>query len=157
MEKELVEGKTIWIKLPYGEFIVDNSGEVVLIAGGTGITAFSAYLEGLKPEGDQKVYLFYGARSENLLIFHEMLSKVARSVPRFHLQFFLESAQQQTTINGFKPMIGKLDAHLIWQEIEKPMHAIYYLSGPPAMLKRFSSELNSCGISNNQIHIDAWE
>ena len=157
MEKELVEGNTVWIKLPYGDFVVDETKEVVLIAGGTGITAFSAYIEALKPESNQDVYLFYGARNEDLLIYKEMLSKVARSAPHFHLQYSLESAPQQASSNGFMPVIGKLDIDWIWQKIEKPMTAVYFLSGPPPMLSRFSNDLTSYGISSNQIRIDTWE
>lgn len=157
MEKELFEGKMVWIKLPYGDFIIDNNGEAILIAGGTGITAFSAYLEALKPEIDHDVYLFYGARSENLLIYKEMLSKIARSVPGFHLQYFIERVKEPSSIYGFTPLIGKLDIHRIWQIIEEPRSAIYYLSGPPAMLKQFSTDLDLLGISKRQIRIDAWE
>jgi hypothetical protein len=55
------------------------------------------------------------------------------------------------------PVIGKLDIDRIWQKIEKPMTAIYFLSGPPPMLSRFSNDLYSHGISPDQIRIDAWE
>jgi ferredoxin-NADP reductase len=157
MEKELVEGNSVWIKLPYGDFVIDNTEKVVLIAGGTGITAFSAFIEGLKPESNQNVYLFYGARNESLLVYKEMLAKVAKAVPNFHLQYFVESAPQRTAINGFLPVIGKLDIQRIMGKIENPMTAVYFLSGPPLMLSRFSNDLNSLGISTKQIRIDAWE
>ena len=61
MEKELEEGKLIWIKMPYGEFVVQDSGDVVLFAGGTGITAFTAFIDGLNQEFPYKIYLAYGA------------------------------------------------------------------------------------------------
>ncbi len=157
MEKELAEGNTVWIKLPYGDFVIDNAEKVVLIAGGTGITAFSAFIECLKPESNQNVYLFYGARNENLLIYKDMLAKVAKAVPNFHLQYFVESAPQRITINGFLPVIGKLDIPRIMGKIVNPITAVYFLSGPPLMLSRFSNDLNSLGISTKQIRIDAWE
>src|SRR4029077_3859539 len=38
MERELVPGARVWVKLPYGEFVVDASSDAVLFAGGTGVT-----------------------------------------------------------------------------------------------------------------------
>src|SRR5260221_10952362 len=35
MESDLAEGKSAWIKLPYGDFVIERSAEVVLFAGGT--------------------------------------------------------------------------------------------------------------------------
>src|ERR1700730_14918876 len=35
MESELVEGRGIRIKMPYGEFVIDTRASVVLFAGGT--------------------------------------------------------------------------------------------------------------------------
>ena len=37
--------------MPYGDFVVDGRADVVLFAGGTGITAFTAFLEGLTAGG----------------------------------------------------------------------------------------------------------
>ena len=35
--------------MPYGDFVIDGAADVVLFAGGTGITAFTAFLEDLTP------------------------------------------------------------------------------------------------------------
>ena len=45
MERELAPGRTAWVKLPYGDFVVDPGSDAVLFAGGTGITAFTAFLQ----------------------------------------------------------------------------------------------------------------
>ena len=47
MEAELCPGREVWIKLPYGEFTVNPESNACLLAGGTGITAFTAFLSGL--------------------------------------------------------------------------------------------------------------
>src|SRR6476469_4200804 len=52
MEAGLVPGREVWVKMPYGHFIIEPRGEVVLLAGGTGITAFTAFLEQLGGEQD---------------------------------------------------------------------------------------------------------
>ena len=49
MERELARGSRAWVKLPYGEFTVDAGRDAVLFAGGTGVTAFTAFLGSLTP------------------------------------------------------------------------------------------------------------
>src|SRR5918993_2722575 len=52
METELREGRRVWIKMPYGDFLIDSHGDVVLFAGGTGVSAFTAFLEALPSTSD---------------------------------------------------------------------------------------------------------
>src|ERR1041385_7707594 len=66
MERDLVEGRQVWIKMPYGDFVIDAEGDVVLFAGGTGMTAFTAFLEDLPPGRCRSVTVAYGARSDRL-------------------------------------------------------------------------------------------
>jgi ferredoxin-NADP reductase len=78
--------------MPYGEFVIDGASDAVLLAGGTGISAFTAFLEALTPESKQKVTLIYGARNPELFLFQEMiLSQLAR-VPGFNVILFSETA-----------------------------------------------------------------
>jgi len=43
MEAELVDGGQVWVKMPYGEFFIDDSADAVLVSGGTGVSAFTAF------------------------------------------------------------------------------------------------------------------
>lgn len=91
MEHELAPGKFVWVKLPYGDFVVDGTREVVLIAGGTGITAFRAFIEGLSPDHPNKVVLLYGARRPGLLLGLEMIERKRREVALFKAEYFSET------------------------------------------------------------------
>lgn len=42
MEQELLEGGLVWVKLPYGEFEIKDTSDVVLFAGGTGMLSWMA-------------------------------------------------------------------------------------------------------------------
>ena len=81
MERELTEGVAVWAKLPYGEFVVDPARDAVLFAGGTGVTAFTAFLQSLTPERAPRVLLFYGARKPNLFVYRSLVETCARDVP----------------------------------------------------------------------------
>ena len=68
MEQELAGG-VAWVKLPYGEFVIDPHSDAVLFAGGTGVTAFTAFLQSLQPAETSRVLLFYGARTPDLFVY----------------------------------------------------------------------------------------
>jgi ferredoxin-NADP reductase len=157
MERELIKGKEVWVKLPYGEFLVDDKADVVLVAGGTGITAFSAFIEALLPDQSRNIYLFYGARSVDLLIYREKISRIARCVPCFHPEYFVEVAPEDETEPDLRPAVGRLSIATILAQLPNPLNVIYYLSGPPVMLKSFSNELLIRGVPAGCICTDAWE
>src|SRR6185369_6496895 len=82
MEAALVPGREVWVKMPYGHFTIEPRGEIVLLAGGTGITAFTAFLEELGPNDNCRVCLAYGARHEGLLVYRELLEHCLARHPR---------------------------------------------------------------------------
>jgi ferredoxin-NADP reductase len=160
MEKELVEGGQVWVKLPYGEFVVDNTGDVVLFAGGTGITAFTAFLDGLTPDFRHALYLAYGARIRSLLIYRDLVQQRAQTVPSLHASYFVEKDTETRLAlkeTDEPDNIGRLSVAAIWPKIQRPREATYYISGPPSMLQVISQDLRSMGIGAEAIKIDAWE
>ena len=90
MESELAVGRCVWVKLPYGEFTIDPGLDAVLLAGGTGITAFTAFLEALTPAHGHQVYLGYGARRPELLLYRGMIEERLPTLPMLHVRYFVE-------------------------------------------------------------------
>jgi ferredoxin-NADP reductase len=159
MEKELNEGREVWVKMPYGEFVVQGNSEVVLIAGGTGITAFIAFLMGLTTQFPHQVCLGYGARSRELLIYRDRILEHAMRLPQFKSIFFIENnflKPREASCSGDE-FFGIISLEAMWSQIINPFRATFFLSGPPAMLKGMSKELRDRGISPEAIRIDAWE
>ena len=152
MESELVEGKEIWIKMPYGDFIIEGGPEVVLFAGGTGVTAFTAFLEDLAPSREQPVTLAYGARTSELLIYRDIVERCAARVPALQVSYFVE---QHAPPPGMSP--GRVSVDAVWPRLRRPLDASYYISGPPPMLRGIARDLRARDISPEAIHIDAWE
>jgi ferredoxin-NADP reductase len=142
MEAEAVEGREVWIKLPYGDFVVDPAADVALFAGGTGVTAFTAFLEGLAADTPQRVWLAYGARTSDLLIYRDVLQRTAARVPSLAVSY----------------VVGQpLSAATLWALLRAPAETHYYISGPPPMLRGIGDDLGARGIAPEAIHIDAWE
>ena len=161
MERELCENRNVWVKLPYGEFVIEDTRDVVLFAGGTGVTAFTAFLEGLTTEFRHSVYLTYGARNKNLLIYRDRVEERARAVSQLHPFYFVErdtnepAVREGTTSSG--ETVGRLSVTAIWNKIPPNADALYYISGSPVMLKAISQDLSAHGVAPNAIRIDAWE
>ncbi|MFZ2146946.1 MAG: hypothetical protein WAV28_06980 [Sedimentisphaerales bacterium] len=124
MEKELAEGKFVWIKLTYGEFIIQGSSDVVLFIGDTGITAFTAFFDGLTPAFLYQVYLAYGARDSNLLIYRDLVQwrpKIGSQLKPFY--FFEQDTDGESVARS--EIVGRLSVSAMWQRIENPMAATY--------------------------------
>lgn len=150
MEAEALEQRTVWIKLPYGDFVVDGQRPTVLFAGGTGVTAFTAFLETLTP-ASRPVLLAYGARTPDLLIYRDAIDACARQAPALEVMCFVEHGAAP----GACP--GRLSVDAVWPRIAAPQTADFYISGPPPMLRGLTSDLRARGVAPEAIHIDAWE
>ncbi|MBM3130775.1 MAG: FAD-dependent oxidoreductase [Chloroflexi bacterium] len=151
MAQELRVGRAVWVKLPYGEFVIEDARAVVLLAGGTGITAFTAFLEGLTPDARNQIVLAYGARTSDLLIYRDLIVQRAAAIPQLCAIYFVE----QTPARGELP--GRVSIDALARATTLPDAALYYLSGPPAMLRTLADELRTRAIPLNAIRIDAWE
>ncbi len=156
MSRELVVGKPVWLKLPFGEFIVNMEGaveNVILIAGGTGITPFVSLFSSTK--WDLKmVWLYYGVRRAELLLFREEL-KNASVHQGLNLNINVEESSE-TTLGGVLVRNGTLDiSEICASHGRNSSH--YYLSGPPGMIFSFRSYLESDGVPVRNIHVDDWQ
>ncbi len=145
MERELAPGGNAWVKLPYGEFVVDPASDAVLFAGGTGVTAFTAFLQSLEAERAPRVLLFYGARKPNLFVYGPLAEACARTVPSLSCSLVCEETD------------GRLQVDAAWQAIEALHDPVFYLSGPPQMLAALTAQLRGRGVSPDFIRTDAWE
>jgi ferredoxin-NADP reductase len=145
MERELAPGASVWVKLPYGEFVVDLGTDAVLFAGGTGVTAFAAFLQSLQPDQATRVLLFYGARNPNLFVYGPLAEACALDVPSLACKLVCEGTD------------GPLQVAAAWPAIEALNNPVFYLSGPPQMLSALTKQLREHGVSSDDIRTDAWE
>jgi ferredoxin-NADP reductase len=165
MESQLSAGVSVWLKLPYGDFIIDSANrkeeDVVLIAGGTGIAPYVPYLEDLAESRTpgRRVLLVYGVREPSLCLFPELLARCAAIAPGFTLQLFAEQipggglpAAVATTdlLSGTLRLDHIVDAS---RELKSP---VFFISGPPTMVESFKNGLLDFGVAERRIRIDQW-
>jgi ferredoxin-NADP reductase len=145
MERELVPGGQVWVKLPYGDFVIDASRDAVLFAGGTGITAFTAFLQSLRPDERRQVLLFYGARTPDLFVYGNLVQACAGDVPSLSCNLVCEESH------------GRLEVPRAWPAIAALDDPVFYLSGPPEMLAALTRQLRARAVPPTAIRTDAWE
>jgi len=156
MEAELHVGRSVWLKLPFGAFIISDharvDGPVVLVAGGTGVSPYWPFLKRVQGGGHQ-VHLFYGVREPGHVLFRDDLVRLVAN-PWIKVHLFVESgAEEQLRYHS-----GRLSVDAITETLGKDATgASYYLSGPPGMIRAFRSELMAKETPETRIHIDEWE
>jgi ferredoxin-NADP reductase len=155
MFDEIRQGSIVFLKLPYGDVSFEPNGrDKVLIAGGTGITPFVSFLEYILDVGVRApVMLFYGVRSRDLIIYHELLEECSRKLELFSKLVFVENVPESDP----EYQRGKLDIETILSRVRDAQGSDFYLSGPPLMIKSFEATLMAQSVTREQIFTDQWE
>jgi len=145
MAAELVPGKVIRVKLPYGDLFSTehDTRKSVFVAGGTGITPFLSLFTSGVFSAYQEPRLYFGVRSASHNLYADDLEKARGVNPSF----------QFTLLNEEKD--GRLDIKKILAE--NGPAAVYFISGPPAMIKNFKLCLAENAVPAGNIKTDDWE
>ena len=157
MENELAVNNEYWLKFPYGSFTIEDSigddQNIVLIAGGTGISPFIPYLlDKVKKQPDRIVKLYYGVQKVEYLLFKDEMDQASALLPNFTAHVYTE---EQCDLNDV--CIGRLDIDRIYSESNELNSPAFFLSGPPQMISIFKNKLIAYGVQTGDIHIDEWE
>jgi ferredoxin-NADP reductase len=158
MEDSLFVGATVWLKAPYGEFIIPNfikeDQTAVLIAGGTGVSPFIPFLK--QSDNSTRIQLNYGLRNKDLIIFDEDLNQILAN-ENFSLNLYLEEMGENLPFTGdIHQRQGFLSIEQILKDVEDKNKSVFFISGPPAMINLFRQQLMHFGIEKENIIIDQW-
>jgi ferredoxin-NADP reductase len=157
MYGEITKGRQLFIKLPYGVFTFpEDERDLVFIAGGTGVTPYLSYLQYVLDQGiERNIALYYGVREAQYLVGTDLLADCLENLAGFSMNCYLE---QNTAIPGF-PLAGTgwIPSDVILAENTHRPTALFYLSGPPEMVKNFTDLLIANGTGRSQVVVDEWE
>ncbi len=141
-----------------------------LFAAGSGITPIMSIIKAvLEQEPQSAVYLLYGNRNEQSIIFRQELDQLAQ---RYEGQFEVEYTLSQPASErdkGFKGWLGK--RHLLWQgrtgridaqmvhdflDQHKPLYGDceYFICGPTGMMETVKAALLERGVEARRIHLE---
>ena len=149
---DLPPGAEVALELPYGDmFLRDGPGPIVLIAGGTGISAILALTRLLAKQADARpVTVIYGARARADLVCWEELAALVESLPVGELIGVLaQPTDDWTGTTGF--VTDALAARL-----EGFADATFYIAGPPVMTTATVDLLVERAVQLSDVHYDAF-
>ena len=137
----LAIGDTIEAEGLEGDFVVeDPNREMVLIAGGIGITPYRAMLLDMDHKGqDINAKLLYANRDENF-VFREELEALKARHPHFSIQYFTGN--------------HRIDEAAIRTEVSNLTSLLFYISGPEPMVTSMAEILKNIGVSEEKIKLD---
>lgn len=139
---------------PAGEFRLDwpqdQQRQIVLVAGGVGITPLLSMLYSiLEKEPQRPVRLIQAARDASVAAFQYELADLAEKSPNFvwHVRFSDEMPNNPRSNQSQ----GWIDAALLKQLVDIEQ-ADFYVCGPPAMLQHSYRILDQIGVDKRRIH-----
>ena len=154
-------GDTLDVMTPTGRFGIAQAPDAariyVCFAAGSGITPVLSIMRGiLSREERSRVFLFYGNRSTNDMLFREALEELKdRYLDRLSVFHVLSREQQDVPIlNGRLDMekVRLLLRHLIPAETVDHV----FLCGPASMIDEVEVALADLGLKPEQVHVERF-
>ena len=141
-------GMQVELEGPMGhELLVDDAADdVLLVAGGIGITPFIPILQDLKAKG-RRVTLVYGANTENDLAFHETLRSLATAGSG--ISYLPVLARPQDDYAGHRGFVTDVIRDLNVDDSH------VYMCGPQGMVKAVASLLDEKGVPSERIFAES--
>jgi predicted ferric reductase len=146
-EEVIVEG-------PFGNFTIeDDEKNLVFIAGGVGVTPFISMIrERIHSRKRQKITLIYAAKTKEDIVFKEELDNIKEEW--FKKVYVL--SQEKIEEEGY--LDGRINREIIERFVDtnEIKNTIFYLCGPPQMVKDMKEILINIGIDKDNIKFEIF-
>jgi ferredoxin-NADP reductase len=154
---ETKPGDTAAVHGAFGRFsyvLHPEDRDLVLLAGGIGITPLMSMLRHMRDTGDSRsVLLLYANRNQGRIVFRKELSEIeAGEHPRLNVTHVLSRPDE-----GWQGETGHVDREKIEKACGKEMHKkVFYVCGPPPMLKGILAALKELGVPDKRIRVEIF-
>ena len=150
-------GTAVKIEGPFGNLTLHNKAArvAVLLAGGIGITPFrSIVFRAAHEKLPHRIFLFYSNRRPEDAPFLEELQTLQKENTNYKLiPTMTEMEKSQQVWQGEKGWINKEMVARYVKDLESP---IYYIAGPPGMVKGLHTMLNDARIDDDNIRAEEF-
>ncbi|MEM8528448.1 MAG: ferredoxin--NADP reductase [Bacteroidota bacterium] len=174
INQNLKAGDQVEVMPPEGRFVVKSdpaaSKTYYLIGAGSGITPFLSIIKTvLEKEPKSSIFLLYGNRNEDTIIFEEKLKRLEQKYSgQLTVEHILSQPKKEKGkgLSGlfskgkitWEGKVGRIDAKVIQDFLAKnpkrSQEAEYYLCGPGGMLEIAQKTLEGQGIAKDHIHVE---
>jgi ferredoxin-NADP reductase len=150
-------GTTVTIEGPFGSLALHNNATraAVILAGGIGITPFrSILIDATRRRLPHRIIVFYSNRRPEDAAFLDELVSLQKENPAYTLiASMTEMTKSRRSWNG---ETGLIDSALLSRHLKGAVSPIYYIAGPPAMVKGLHEVLNGIGADDDDIRSEEF-
>jgi ferredoxin-NADP reductase len=149
-------GTQVEVEGPFGDLILHNDQDrvAVFLAGGIGITPFRSILLQAKRERLQhSLFCFYANRRPEDAPFLKELKALQEPHSRTIVSTMTHVRPLDPTWDG---EIGRIDQSMLARHLKFAVSPIYYLAGPPGMVKGLHQMLKSGGVGDDDIRMEEF-
>jgi ferredoxin-NADP reductase len=150
-------GTPVKIEGPSGDLILQNDSvrAAVFLAGGIGITPFRSIVHwAAKEKLPNRIALFYSSRRPEDAPFLAELRSLERDNPKYKLiGSMTEMEKSHQPWNG---ETGLIDQGMLGRHLKGAASTIYYIAGPPDMVKGLHEMLSKAGINEGDIRAEEF-
>jgi glycine betaine catabolism B len=145
----LEKGAKVKVRGPEGEFVLhqDYSKPAVFLSGGIGVTPFRSMLRyATDQQLPLKITMFDSNRNRDNILFKKEFDEWANKNKNLKIIYTISEDEQQqssSTANDWKGEHGRIDKAMILKYLDTNIlnNSIFYICGPPSMLKAMQSLL----------------
>ena len=145
------------IEGPFGDLLLHNDVEraAVLLAGGIGITPFhSILLDAVKRKLPHHIFLFFSNnRPEDAPFLDELQLLEKRNTNYKFIGTMTSMEKSKLSWQGERGVINK---EMLGRHLKNAASPIYYIAGPPGMVKGLHSMLQGAGIDDDDIRTEEF-
>ncbi len=138
--KKLKQGEKINIEGPYGTFVANNEDDLILVAGGVGITPFLSIIKDkTHKKTKQKITLIYCTKTQKDIIRKKELDKLQKQNKNLKIIHYIsqENTKKENKNKNNKEYEGRLNKEnfLKYLKIRKQENTILMMCGPEPLKK----------------------
>src|SRR5579864_4036551 len=155
MLKIMPIGAAVKIEGPFGDLTLPNNASraIVFLAGGIGITPFRSMLVRAAEEKlPHRIFLFYSNRRPEDAPFLEELQGLEKENPNYKL--IASMTEMEKSHRPWHGQTGQITAGMLAKYLKDTVSPIYYIAGPPEMVKGLHAVVNETGVDDDDIRTE---
>ncbi|MDQ2680222.1 MAG: FAD-dependent oxidoreductase [Candidatus Eremiobacteraeota bacterium] len=155
--KSMPLGTAVKIEGPFGELTLheDASRPAILLTGGVGITTFrSIVFEAAHSKLAHRILLFYSNRRPEDAPFLAELQAMQETNPNYTLIATMTDMKNSAQVWSGKT--GMIDAAMLAAYSDSTKNGIFYITGPPNMVKGLQAVLAGIGVSKDDVRVEEY-
>jgi ferredoxin-NADP reductase len=155
--KTMPLGSAVQIEGPFGDLTLHNNVKrtAVFLAGGIGITPFrSMVFRAAKEKLSHRIFLFYSNRRPEDAPFLDELQALEKDNPNY--KFVASMTEMAKSHQSWQGEVGCLDPEMLSRYLKDAVSPIYYVAGPPEMVKGLLTMIHEAGVDDDNIRAEEF-